>query len=438
MSPNFCIFNNLLNLPEYARTASLHLYPHNPTIIKYRISCAFMISNCYYWNTKPAYTLTRSFITRRHSCVINSCPYYHWNNQSFHPTYRPRRSTNSEFNRRALAYSTYCNSSICFIALNTNSCFTNNNSTILTNIVRSSSCYNSSLCFCPSIKPVSTRKRLMAHQAHAYHIVDPSPWPLTGAIAALLITSGLAIWFHFNSTVLITIGLILLLLTIIQWWRDIIREGTFQGHHTPPVQKGLRYGIILFITSEVFFFLGFFWAFYHASLAPTPELGGCWPPSGVITLDPFEVPLLNTAVLLASGVTVTWAHHSIIEGDRKQTIHSLTLTILLGFYFTFLQAIEYYEAPFTIADGVYGSTFFVATGFHGLHVIIGSTFLAVCLIRQIQYHFTSEHHFGFEAAAWYWHFVDVVWLFLYVSIYWWGSYLFSTKSMSDFQSPGLG
>nr|BAP46346.1 cytochrome c oxidase subunit III [Lepomis macrochirus] len=261
----------------------------------------------------------------------------------------------------------------------------------------------------------------MAHQAHAYHMVDPSPWPLTGAIAALLMTSGLAIWFHFHSTTLLTLGLILLLLTMYQWWRDIIREGTFQGHHTPPVQKGLRYGMILFITSEVFFFLGFFWAFYHASLAPTPELGGCWPPTGISVLDPFEVPLLNTAVLLASGVTVTWAHHSIMEGERKQAIHSLTLTILLGFYFTFLQAMEYYEAPFTIADGVYGSTFFVATGFHGLHVIIGSTFLGICLLRQIKYHFTSEHHFGFEAAAWYWHFVDVVWLFLYISIYWWGS-----------------
>lgn len=267
----------------------------------------------------------------------------------------------------------------------------------------------------------------MTHQAHAYHIVDPSPWPLTGAVAALILTSGLAVWFHFHSILSIALGLILLLLTIFQWWRDIIREGTFQGHHTPPVQKGLRYGIILFITSEVFFFLGFFWAFYHSSLAPTPELGGCWPPSGITVLDPFEVPLLNTAVLLASGVTITWAHHSLIEGERKQAIQALTITILLGFYFTALQAIEYYEAPFTIADSVYGSTFFVATGFHGLHVIIGSTFLTICLLRQVQFHFTSEHHFGFEAAAWYWHFVDVVWLFLYVSIYWWGSYLSSIK-----------
>nr|QVT11304.1 cytochrome c oxidase subunit 3 [Eleutheronema rhadinum] len=261
----------------------------------------------------------------------------------------------------------------------------------------------------------------MAHHLHPYHMVDPSPWPLTGAIAALLVTSGLAIWFHYDSMILMSAGLILLLLTMYQWWRDVIREATFQGHHTPPVQKGLRLGMVLFITSEVLFFAGFFWAFYHSSLAPTPELGGVWPPTGVMALDPFEVPLLNTAVLLASGVTVTWAHHSIIEGNRKEAIQSLILTVILGLYFTALQAMEYIEAPFTIADGVYGSTFFVATGFHGLHVIIGSTFLAVCLIRQIWHHFTTQHHFGFEAAAWYWHFVDVVWLFLYISIYWWGS-----------------
>ena len=173
----------------------------------------------------------------------------------------------------------------------------------------------------------------MAHQAHAYHIVDPSPWPLTGAIAALLITSGLAIWFHFQSTILLTLGLTLLLLTTYQWWRDIVRESTFQGHHTPPVQKGLRYGMILFISSEIFFFAGFFWAFYHMCFSPDSGLGGHWPPSGITSLNPFEVPLLNTAVLLASGVTVTWAHHSIIEKIRKQTIQALTLTILLGFYF---------------------------------------------------------------------------------------------------------
>nr|YP_003856753.1 cytochrome c oxidase subunit III [Sturnus sericeus]ADL32012.1 cytochrome c oxidase subunit III [Sturnus sericeus] len=261
----------------------------------------------------------------------------------------------------------------------------------------------------------------MTHQAHSYHMVDPSPWPILGAAAALLTTSGLTMWFHYNSPLLLIIGLTCTILVMFQWWRDIVRESTFQGHHTPTVQKGLRYGMALFITSEAFFFLGFFWAFFHSSLAPTPELGGQWPPVGITPLNPMEVPLLNTAILLASGVTVTWAHHSITEANRKQAIHALTLTVLLGFYFTALQAMEYYEAPFTIADGVYGSTFFVATGFHGLHVIIGSTFLLVCLLRLIKYHFTSNHHFGFEAAAWYWHFVDVVWLFLYISIYWWGS-----------------
>nr|YP_008144940.1 cytochrome c oxidase subunit III [Eleutheronema tetradactylum]AGO20435.1 cytochrome c oxidase subunit III [Eleutheronema tetradactylum]AMZ79612.1 cytochrome c oxidase subunit III [Eleutheronema tetradactylum] len=261
----------------------------------------------------------------------------------------------------------------------------------------------------------------MAHHHHPFHMVNPSPWPLTGAVAALLLTSGLAVWFCYNSIILLSLGLILLLLTMYQWWRDVVRESTFQGFHTLPVQKGLRLGMILFIVSEVLFFTGYFWAFYHSSLAPTPELGGIWPPTGITPLDPFEVPLLNTAVLLASGVAITWAHHSIVEGERKEAIQSLMITVVLGLYFTTLQAIEYYEAAFTIADGIFGSTFFVATGFHGLHVMIGSTFIIISLLRLIWHHFTTQHHFGFEAAAWYWHFVDVVWLFLYVSIYWWGS-----------------
>nr|WMY89947.1 cytochrome c oxidase subunit III [Promethichthys prometheus] len=259
------------------------------------------------------------------------------------------------------------------------------------------------------------------NRAHAYHILGPSPWPLTGATAALLTTTGLVIWFHYNSTILLALGMLLLILTMYQWWRDVIREGTFMGDHTPPVQRGLRMGMALFIVSEVFFFLAFFWAFYHSSLAPTPELGGCWPPTGITPLDPLEVPLLNTSVLLASGATATWAHHSFTKGNRKEALHSLILTVILGTYFTCLQAMEYHETSFTIADGVYGSTFFAATGFHGLHVIIGSTFLVVCLLRLIHHHFTSRHHFGFEAAAWYWHFVDVVWLLLFISVYWWGS-----------------
>lgn len=274
----------------------------------------------------------------------------------------------------------------------------------------------------------------MTHQTHAYHIVNPSPWPLTGALSALLLTSGLVIWFHFNSSTLLSLGLLTNILTMYQWWRDVIREGTYQGHHTPIVQKGLRYGIVLFIISEVFFFAGFFWAFYHSSLVPTHDLGGCWPPTGITPLNPLDVPLLNTSVLLASGVSITWAHHSLIEGKRNNINQALLITILLGAYFTILQASEYYETSFSISDGIYGSTFFMATGFHGLHVIIGSTFLTICLLRQLKFHFTSKHHFGFEAAAWYWHFVDVVWLFLYVSIYWWGSYFLSITSTTDFQS----
>nr|URH15865.1 cytochrome c oxidase subunit III [Alouatta seniculus] len=261
----------------------------------------------------------------------------------------------------------------------------------------------------------------MAHQAHAYHMVNPSPWPLTGALSAFLLTSGLAMWFHFYYIPLLATGLLASALTMFQWWRDVVREGTYQGHHTMPVQKGLRYGMVLFIISEIFFFAGFFWAFYHSSLAPTPQTGGHWPPTGIFPLNPMEVPLLNTAILLASGVTITWAHHSLMEANRKESIQALALTITLGIYFTCLQLSEYSEASFTISDGIYGSTFFVATGFHGLHVIIGTTFLTTCYVRQQLFHFTTNHHFGFEAAAWYWHFVDVVWLFLYISIYWWGS-----------------
>nr|YP_002929394.1 cytochrome c oxidase subunit III [Urechis unicinctus]ABR12810.1 cytochrome c oxidase subunit III [Urechis unicinctus] len=256
---------------------------------------------------------------------------------------------------------------------------------------------------------------------HPFHLVELSPWPLTGSIGAFTLVIGLTSWFHNYGTLPLILGLVLIIATMIQWWRDVIREGTYMGFHTSYGTKGLRWGMILFIASEVLFFFAFFWAFFHSSLAPTPELGCMWPPMGIEPLNPFSIPLLNTAVLLASGVTVTWAHHSLIEQDKHNTTAALCLTVILGAYFTFLQAGEYIEAPFTIADSVYGSTFFVATGFHGLHVLIGSSFLFVCLLRTAANHFSSGHHFGFEAAAWYWHFVDVVWIFLYLCIYWWGS-----------------
>lgn len=262
----------------------------------------------------------------------------------------------------------------------------------------------------------------MTKTYHTYHLVDASPWPFLGSTAALTLTAGAVMYFHgyILGEIALISGLILVIFTMIVWWRDVIREGTYQGHHTQIVQQGLRYGVILFIVSEVMFFFSFFWAFFHSSLAPAIEIGSVWPPIGIEALNPWTVPLLNTALLLSSGATVTWAHHAIVAGKRREAIIGLGLTVLLGLVFTALQGLEYYEAPFTFADSVYGSTFYLATGFHGLHVIIGTVFLAVCLVRLTQHHFTNQHHFGFEAAAWYWHFVDVVWLFLFVTIYYWG------------------
>nr|YP_004934965.1 cytochrome c oxidase subunit III [Pielomastax zhengi]ADZ62107.1 cytochrome oxidase subunit III [Pielomastax zhengi] len=254
-----------------------------------------------------------------------------------------------------------------------------------------------------------------------FHLVDFSPWPLTGAIGALVLTSGLNKWFHKFEMDMIMVGLLIMMMTTYQWWRDVAREGSNQGLHTSIVVNGLRWGMILFITSEILFFMSFFWAYFNSSLAPSMEIGLNWPPNGIQPFNPMQVPLLNTTILLSSGITVTWAHHSIMENNFSKTSKSILMTVILGIYFSALQAYEYMEAPFTIADAVYGSTFFMATGFHGLHVIIGTMFLFSCLLRHLLSQFSSTHHFGFEAAAWYWHFVDVVWLFLYVSIYWWGS-----------------
>lgn len=255
---------------------------------------------------------------------------------------------------------------------------------------------------------------------HPFHLVDSRPWPITGSIGAITITSGIVMWFHYNVYWLLILGYLIVLLTMYQWWRDISREATFQGLHTLIVTKGIKWGIFLFILSEVFFFLSFFWGFFHRSLSPNIDIGMLWPPKGIKPFNPIQIPLLNTMILLSSGITITWAHHRLMENNHRQVVQGLFFTIILGIYFSILQAYEYYESPFTIADSIYGSTFFLATGFHGIHVIIGTTFILVCLFRQINFHFSIDHHFGFEAAAWYWHFVDVVWLFLYISIYWWG------------------
>lgn len=258
----------------------------------------------------------------------------------------------------------------------------------------------------------------MTNHNHPFHLVTPRPWPIIISLRLfnnLICTVG---WLHnINYNLILTIPGTFL--CIFQWWRDVTREATFQGCHTSAVYSGIRLGIILFIISEVLFFFSFFWAYFHSSLSPSPEIGQLWPPLGIIPFNPFDIPLLNTIILIRSGLTVTWSHHAILLNNLLERKKRLLLTIILGAYFTSLQLIEYFEAPFTIADSVYGSTFFVATGFHGLHVIIGTLFLLICLLRINSLHFSHLHHFGFEAAAWYWHFVDVVWLFLYISIYWW-------------------
>jgi cytochrome c oxidase subunit 3 len=255
---------------------------------------------------------------------------------------------------------------------------------------------------------------------HQYHLVDPSPWPFIGAFCAGALAVGGVLYMHGHGSLLLIVGFVAVLAMMAAWWRDVIKEATFQGHHSPVVQIGMRYGMALFIASEVMFFAAFFWAFFDASLFPKPATGGVWPPKGIHPFDPFELPFLNTMILLLSGTTVTWAHHALLENDRKGLLLGLGITILLGLSFTGVQGYEYSHAAFTFKDGIYPSTFFMATGFHGFHVIIGTTFLIVCWFRARANHFKPDHHFGFEAAAWYWHFVDVVWLFLFICVYWWG------------------
>jgi len=258
---------------------------------------------------------------------------------------------------------------------------------------------------------------------HSYHLVDPSPWPFLSSWSLFYLTIGGAslLHFYFRGLQLFELAILLLVVFLTCWWRDVVREGTFTFHHTKEVQKSLRFGMLLFIVSEVLFFFAFFWAFFHSSLAPTHVLGCVWPPVAISVFSPFEIPLLNTCILLSSGATITLAHYALLKGDRNITEKAFGATIILAFLFTLLQGYEYFEAPFSIADGVYASTFYLATGFHGLHVIIGTLFIVISFARYHAYHFTVKNHFGFEAAARYWHSVDVVWLILYISIYYWGN-----------------
>jgi len=265
-----------------------------------------------------------------------------------------------------------------------------------------------------------------------YHLVNPSPWPIVGAFSALFLVSGGILYMHYEMLWPVVVGFILILYTMFMWCRDIVKESTFLKVHNSITEIGLRYGMALFITSEVMFFVAFFWAFFDASLLPkafiqeykdvfTGTFGiGVWPPEGIETFDPLDIPYLNTLILLLSGTTCTWAHHAVREGNNKEAIQGLVLTVILGAIFSLLQAYEYHHASFGFTEGIYPSTFYMATGFHGFHVLVGTIFLFVCLMRAKKGHLTPDRHFGFEAAAWYWHFVDVVWLFLYICVYWWG------------------
>jgi cytochrome c oxidase subunit III len=272
---------------------------------------------------------------------------------------------------------------------------------------------------------------------HDYHIVDPSPWPFVGslsafimAVGAIMSMKGLAIGGLKAGPVLLTLGLLGVLYTMASWWSDVINEAQNRGNHTRVVQMHHRYGMIMFIASEVMFFVAWFWAFFDSSIYAGEEknflrmtfTGGHWPPQGVEVLDPWHFPLINTLLLLTSSTTVTWAHHALLHNDRDGVKQALWLTIGLALCFTGVQAYEYTHAAFGFSGNIYGATFFMATGFHGFHVIVGTIFLAVCLLRMYRGDFTPQQHLGFEFAAWYWHFVDVVWMFLFVSIYLWGSH----------------
>ena len=256
--------------------------------------------------------------------------------------------------------------------------------------------------------------------AHPYHLVNPSPWPLMGAASAFVTAFGAVHWWAGGGREILFTGLALVVLTMILWWRDVVKEAQVEKVHTPVVRHGLRLGMGLFIASEVMFFVAFFWAFFHNAFHISPDIAQ-WPPAAIKPMDAWGLPFINTIILLTSGFTLTWAHHALKHGKRGQLILGLLVTVALGATFLTFQAHEYGEATFGLKDGIYPSVFYLATGFHGFHVFCGTVFLLVCLFRSIKGDFTPEQHVGFEAAAWYWHFVDVVWIFLFVWVYWWGS-----------------
>jgi cytochrome c oxidase subunit 3 len=276
----------------------------------------------------------------------------------------------------------------------------------------------------------------MAHEKnHDYHILNPSIWPLAGSIGAFIMLFGSVLGMQNNDQInsisdfaeyywMFLVGLLIVLYVMYAWWAEVVTESEV-GDHTPVVRIGLRYGFILFIMSEVMFFAAWFWSFFKHAMYPmgpqSPAVDGVWTPVGIETFDPWHLPLINTLILLCSGMAATWAHHALVhENNRQDMKWGLILAVALGAIFTVFQAYEYSHAAFGFSGNIYGAIFFMLTGLHGFHVLIGTIFLMVCLVRLQRGHFTPERHVGFEAAAWYWHFVDVVWLFLFAAVYVWG------------------
>jgi len=257
---------------------------------------------------------------------------------------------------------------------------------------------------------------------HGFHIVDPSPWPRYTAFSAFFRVFGAVLWRHGFTRGLFVffLGIISIIINVTFWWRDVIREATFEGQHTVIVQKGLRMGMILFIVSEIMLFFAFFWAYFHSSLNPAPFIGAVWPPKGIEPINPWRIPLLNTGLLLSSGAALTWSHAALLGGRLNEATLSRAITLTLAIIFTLFQVFEYLNASFNITDSVYGSTFYRLTGLHGFHVIVGTAFLMVAYFRRTAQQYTVSGHIGYEAAAWYWHFVDVVWIFLFIVVYVWG------------------
>lgn len=259
-------------------------------------------------------------------------------------------------------------------------------------------------------------------QQQPFHLVELSPWPFVVGFSCLALPVRFVSFLKRHDPRRVFIILVALAFVCFLWWRDVDREVVYGGFHTNRVQAGMKFGFFLFILSEIIFFFSFFWRFFHSSLAPDISIGAQWPPAGVVPLAAFQIPLLNTAILLLRGVSVTWSHHSLEGGIKKEARLSLAVTVALGIFFLSLQKEEYYEASFRLADGIYGSTFFLLTGFHGLHVMVGAIILRIALFRLLAFKISSNHHIGLLVSIWYWHFVDVVWLFLFICIYWWGSF----------------